>query len=144
MGVNAKPTGSSMICLSAGTGIGPEDEHSAIDGSVSNQSSEFYKTEPDAAMSEREDQLCTADEEPGASMLERRVSQDDFRVRFLSKLSYNKVWLPPVQKPPKSQAVLIFDWDDTLICTTWLRSYSSREALPSVLDSVFAQIAREA
>jgi len=45
---------------------------------------------------------------------------------------------------PKSQAVLIFDWDDTLICTTWLHSNSSRQALPSVFNGLSAKLAWEA
>lgn len=47
-------------------------------------------------------------------------SQDDFRVNFLRKLSYNKVWVPQAQHPPKHQTVTIFDWDDTLLCTSFL------------------------
>jgi len=46
--------------------------------------------------------------------------QDDFRISFLRKLSYEKVWVPPIQRPPKSQTVIIFDWDDTLLCTSYL------------------------
>uniref|UniRef100_A0A7S4RK86 Uncharacterized protein n=1 Tax=Alexandrium monilatum TaxID=311494 RepID=A0A7S4RK86_9DINO len=45
-------------------------------------------------------------------------SQDDFRVNFLRKLSYSKVWVPPTQRPPKHQTVIIFDWDDTLLCSS--------------------------
>jgi len=124
-----------MICL---TGIEPEDEcRSAIDWSIANQSLEFRKTDPHAAMSKRQGQLCTADQEPCST-------DDEFRVRFLSTLSYRKVWLPRVQRPPKSQPVLIFDWDDTLICTTWLHTDSSRQALPSVFDALFVKIAWEA
>lgn len=53
------------------------------------------------------------------SMLDLK-SQDEFRVNFLRKLSYEKVWVPPVQRPPTHQTVLIFDWDDTLLCTSFL------------------------
>jgi len=47
-------------------------------------------------------------------------SQDDFRVNFLRKLSYSQVWVPKAQRPPKHQTVIIFDWDDTLLCTSYL------------------------
>jgi len=47
-------------------------------------------------------------------------SQDDFRVNFLRKLSYSKVWVPTAQRAPKHQTVIIFDWDDTLLCTSYL------------------------
>ncbi|CAE7807725.1 unnamed protein product [Symbiodinium necroappetens] len=47
-------------------------------------------------------------------------SQDDFRVNFLRKLSYSQVWVPQAQKSPQHQTVIIFDWDDTLLCTSFL------------------------
>jgi len=46
--------------------------------------------------------------------------QDDFRVNYLRKLSYSKVWVPQAQRPPKHQTVIIFDWDDTMLCTSFL------------------------
>jgi len=52
------------------------------------------------------------------------ITPDDFRWRFLQKLAYNKVWVPQVHRSPKHQTVIIFDWDDTLLCTTWLKQCS--------------------
>lgn len=49
-------------------------------------------------------------------------SNDDFRVGYLKKLNQMKVLVPPDQRPPKHQTVCIFDWDDTLLCTTFLNS----------------------
>jgi len=48
------------------------------------------------------------------------TNQADFRVSFLRKLSYEKVWVPQSQRAPKHQTVTIFDWDDTLLCTSYL------------------------
>merc|ERR1712039_447173 len=45
---------------------------------------------------------------------------NDFRINFLRKLSYEKVWVPNAQQSPKHQTVIIFDWDDTLLCTSFL------------------------
>lgn len=45
---------------------------------------------------------------------------DSFRVNFLRKLSQEKVWVPKPQRPPSHQTVIIFDWDDTLLCTSYL------------------------
>lgn len=42
------------------------------------------------------------------------------RHKFLNKLAQNKVWLLPHEKPKTNQTVIIFDWDDTLLCTTFL------------------------
>jgi len=49
---------------------------------------------------------------------------NDFRVSFLRKLSYHKVWLPKAERPPMHQTVIIFDWDDTLLCTSFLQGES--------------------
>jgi hypothetical protein len=45
---------------------------------------------------------------------------DHFRVNFLRRLSQEKIWLPKPQRPPSHQTVIIFDWDDTLLCTSYL------------------------
>lgn len=63
-------------------------------------------------------------------------SQDDFRVSFLRKLSYEKVWLPQAQRAPKHQTVIIFDWDDTLLCTSFLNLRQERmdQPLPAAVE----------
>lgn len=60
-------------------------------------------------------------------------SQDEFRVSFLRKLSYEKVWVPKAQRPPKHQTVIIFDWDDTLLCTSFL-NLRQDQTLPPVVE----------
>ncbi|EEA08536.1 uncharacterized protein CMU_003750 [Cryptosporidium muris RN66] len=42
------------------------------------------------------------------------------RLKYLRKLSYLKIWVPSSQRPPKHQTAIIFDWDDTLLCTTYI------------------------
>merc|ERR1719171_1215296 len=54
-------------------------------------------------------------------------SQDDFRVSFLRKLSYQKVWVPQAQRPPQHQTVVIFDWDDTLLPTSYLHVHGESQ-----------------
>lgn len=49
-------------------------------------------------------------------------NQRDFRIDFLRKLSYKKVWVPNAHQSPKHQTVIIFDWDDTILCTSFLNS----------------------
>jgi len=59
--------------------------------------------------------------EATATMIsENVVQQDAFRGKFLSKLAYNRIWAPHAPRQPKHQTVIIFDWDDTLLCTSWL------------------------
>ncbi|CAI2362003.1 unnamed protein product [Moneuplotes crassus] len=47
-------------------------------------------------------------------------SGDAMRRKFLSRLTQEKVWLTPSEKPKAHQTCIIFDWDDTLLCTTFL------------------------
>merc|ERR1719199_1570174 len=49
--------------------------------------------------------------------------QDNFRMAFLHRLSYEKVWVPPAKRMPQHQTVIIFDWDDTLLCTSYLNHH---------------------
>lgn len=38
----------------------------------------------------------------------------------MANLTYKKVWLKPAEKPKNSQTCIIFDWDDTILCTSFL------------------------
>jgi hypothetical protein len=51
-------------------------------------------------------------------------SDADMRKKFLSKLTQEKIWLTPSEKPKAHQTCIIFDWDDTLLCTTFLNPQS--------------------
>jgi len=50
---------------------------------------------------------------------------DKIRNNFLSKLAYQKVWIAPTNKPRTHQTCIIFDWDDTILCTSFLAPYPS-------------------
>jgi len=54
------------------------------------------------------------------------VVQNDFRASFLRRLSNEKVWVPEAMRPPKHQTVIIFDWDDTLLCTSFLNEHEGQ------------------
>merc|ERR1719253_469033 len=43
-------------------------------------------------------------------------------MKFLQKLSHEGVWIPRPHRPPSHQTLIIFDWDDTLICTNFLHA----------------------
>lgn len=49
-------------------------------------------------------------------------SNDELRRQFLQRISKEGLWLPPSQRAPTSQSIIIFDWDDTLLCTSYLNS----------------------
>merc|ERR1712032_562178 len=48
---------------------------------------------------------------------------DVARLGYFSKLTHHQVWVPRPLRPPTHQTVIIFDWDDTLLCTSWLDTY---------------------
>lgn len=49
-------------------------------------------------------------------------AQKDLRYKLLShKLQGGRAWAPRTLGTPKQQTLTIFDWDDTLLCTTWLK-----------------------
>mmetsp|Transcript_5638 Transcript_5638/g.9709 ORF Transcript_5638/g.9709 Transcript_5638/m.9709 type:complete len:134 (+) Transcript_5638:354-755(+) len=50
----------------------------------------------------------------------RKKSDTEIRNRYLSKLMYHRVWLAPVQQPRTHQNIVILDYDDTLLPTTFL------------------------
>lgn len=45
---------------------------------------------------------------------------DHFRIAFLAHLSYQRVLVPRCLRAPVCQTLVIFDWDDSLLCTTYL------------------------
>ena len=49
-----------------------------------------------------------------------RRSSDDIRLAYIKKLEVSRGFLPQLNRPKSSQTVTIFDWDDTLLCTTHL------------------------
>lgn len=53
----------------------------------------------------------------------RSRSGVQIRNQFLANLSQNKIWLQQKDKPNKHQACIIWDWDDTIFCTTFLLPY---------------------
>jgi hypothetical protein len=63
-------------------------------------------------------------------------NEDQARMKFLQKLSYEGVWLPKPQRAPSHQTLIIFDWDDTLLCTNFLSRF---EGLP-VSQTILRQL----
>jgi hypothetical protein len=55
------------------------------------------------------------------------------RNKYLNKLAQKRVWLVPSEKPKSHQTCVIFDWDDTLLCTSFLNpnGYANNDPVPS-------------
>lgn len=67
---------------------------------------------------------CVADVMKDAILSARSV-EDQARLKFLGKLTYKGVWAPRVQQLPSYQTLIIFDWDDTLLCTSYLTRFAA-------------------
>lgn len=60
---------------------------------------------------------------------------DKLRKNLLSRLTYEKIWLTPQEKPKSYETAIIFDWDDTLLCTSFINPagvYQNVELGPTV------------
>lgn len=69
--------------------------------------------------------------------------QANFRVDLLRKICDEKVWVPKKQRPSDHQSVLIFDWDDTLLCTSYLMQVQGR-TVPMAARQALLRIERAA
>ncbi|KFG58182.1 hypothetical protein TGRUB_223870 [Toxoplasma gondii RUB] len=70
--------------------------------------------------------------------------KDDFRHKYLRKLSHARVWLPRSRRSPSHQTVTIFDWDDTLLCTTFLNVCCHTRNWEPAFDEHIQKIERHA
>ena len=57
----------------------------------------------------------------------------------MAQLQNKKVWLKPQEKPQPYQTCIIFDWDDTILCTSFLAPhqeliYNSQIKFPTSLQ----------
>jgi len=65
-------------------------------------------------------------EEKGELSAQACPAIGDFRSRYIGRLASARAWTALPQRPPAHQTVTIFDWDDTLLCTSWLSARLSR------------------
>lgn len=106
-------------------------ERTSSDGNSAEKGTSQYSN-PDDRSSKKESKF-----EMNFLDLQQLKEQQDFRVAFLRKLSYEKVWVPQAQRPPQHQTVVIFDWDDTLLPTSFLQqSQDQAPARKKFLESI--------
>jgi len=53
----------------------------------------------------------------------RTAGLEDFRMSYLKKLSYDKIWIPHALQPPRHKTLIIFDWDDTILCSRYVEAH---------------------
>ena len=49
-----------------------------------------------------------------------KKTSDQIRRGFMSRLTYDRIWLTPSEKPKMVETAIIFDWDDTILCTSFI------------------------
>ncbi|CAD7967079.1 unnamed protein product [Amoebophrya sp. A120] len=67
-------------------------------------------------------------------ILHRSSSGQNFRSKMLHRLNNEGILLKKEQRAPKSQCVLILDWDDTLLCTSYFAALQIREKRMTMKD----------
>jgi hypothetical protein len=72
-----------------------------------------------------------------------RRSSDDIRLGYIKKLEHSRAFIPQLNRPKTSQTVTIFDWDDTLLCTSHLEMVQRQYgAIPSQVREQLASLER--
>lgn len=52
--------------------------------------------------------------------IQKERTLDKIRRNYMSRLAYQKIWLTPQEKPKTYETAIIFDWDDTILCTSFI------------------------
>ena len=70
-------------------------------------------------------------------------SEKDIRSGYIKKLENSRAFIPQLNRPKQSQTVTIFDWDDTLLCTSHLEMVQRQfGAIPSQVREQLASLER--
>jgi len=80
--------------------------------------------------------MMTVTAKPDEKVFLQKRSGDQMRREFLSKLTHKRVWLTPQNKPKLYETVIIFDWDDTILCTSYINptgTFNPRQKIPQSL-----------
>ena len=72
-----------------------------------------------------------------------RRSSADIRQGYIKKLEHSRAFIPQLNRPKSSQTVTIFDWDDTLLCTSHLEMVQRQYgAIPTQVREQLASLER--
>lgn len=61
-------------------------------------------------------------------------TSDSIRAGYIRKLEASKASMPQLSRPKQAQVVTIFDWDDTLLCTTHLEAVGAAASKKSTYN----------
>jgi len=80
-----------------------------------------------------------SDSEPDLIMTPRgQTDASTSRMKLLQKLSYEGVWRPTPQRAPSHQTLIIFDWDDTLLASSFLCAMGKKDISLQRLEQIRA------
>lgn len=86
--------------------------------------------------------IIPGQEEKGVNLdfIQQKRTSDNIRRGFLSRLTYDKIWLTPAQKPKNYETAIIFDWDDTILCTSFINPTGVFNPNQKIAPDVMKQI----
>jgi hypothetical protein len=58
----------------------------------------------------------------------------------MARLTQQKVWLTPNEKPKLYETVIIFDWDDTILCTSYINPTGTFNPKQKISTQLMQQI----
>lgn len=98
-----------------------EHEESKVTGQPSDAKQDIKKLIGEIKEDSTADEMSISEQEKSEDFKMDFVTKNQersgeaMRRKFLSKLTQEKVWLTPSEKPKAHQTCIIFDWDDTLL-----------------------------
>ena len=111
------------------------------------QSSKLYISQNETGVSYAS--ICTTkkklnnynviDTEDSVEMKLNSKSGDNLRNSYIAKLISKKIWQPTI-KEKNHNSIFIFDWDDTLLCTSFLTPNGIYEENSTISDKDHGKI----
>lgn len=93
------------------------DQRAAAPPDISSEESGSQNNAPPAGSSsgdaEEVDDIFEEVQQPAP-----RRSDADIRQAYIKKIEQSRKFIPQLNRPKRSQTVTIYDWDDTLLCTS--------------------------
>ena len=106
-----------------GPGLEPEDARKPSTSNLTTtlfKQKRFKELKDKAGVSNVQSRTASYIQRNDESVFLQPKSDVDLRMRYMSKLTYHQVWLAPTKQKKSHQNVIILDWDDTLLPTSFL------------------------
>eukprot|EP00347_Sterkiella_histriomuscorum_P007820 403347439 len=94
------------------------DDYIQAPSEVVSPNTKMFGKNVTGTVADLDDQVLNKSGEQGCTLFS--LDHKKLRLRFLSKLASEKIWLPPMNQPKSNQNLVILDWDDTIFPTSHL------------------------